>query len=692
MEYMNRKLAFCTITLMLGLAGTAAAGTDTPAVKPSAQHCKWLDEEVVYIISPTERKVFLQLQSDAERDRFIEAFWKHRDPTAGTPENEFKDEHYKRLAHVNHVYGRTAPMPGWRTDRGRIYIILGEPMSIMNLENNPQLKPCEVWYYQGLTQLGLPEGLNLVFYQDENVGDFEIYSPARDGPMDLLKNWKGTQDDFADAYEDILDAEPNLAGPSLSVVPGDTSASIGHPSTSSDIMMQKVADVPWTRFEDRYAQKFLQYKDQVEVEYSTNYVPSDAQMVIQPGESGIARIHFAIELKNLSLDTYENKYFTALKVSGNVTTPEGRTVYQFDKTVSLNLNEAQLQEIRVQPFTYRDLFPLIPGRYQLTVLVKNEISKEFTSMERTIDVPDNTTGARISSLLLGYRSTPAAADAAMLKPFQFGAFQVYSQPGHLFARKEALAAAFQVLGLNEAQQTGTVIHWTILRDGRPFMDKVRPLGEYSAFPYCLETIPLASLDPAYYTLRIALQVDGRELASAAEEFAISGQEALPRPWFYSRSLPGAGDAQFMHIVGSQFFHAGKLDPAREWLVRACALKPDGADIAQNLAQVYLATGETGKVVPLLAPFTADEKKATYDMLLLCGQAWLKTGEYARALENYSRAISRFGVNTALLNAIGGCYLNLQRPHDALAAWEKSLQLDPKQAEIRRRVDALKEKK
>jgi GWxTD domain-containing protein len=695
MKEMKRKSVLFTVALLLGLAGlpeAVVAGTEVPAAKSSAQQHKWLEEEVVYIISPTERKVFLQLQSDSERDRFIEAFWKHRDPTPGTPENEFKDEHYKRLAHVNHVYGRSAPMPGWRTDRGRIYVILGEPMSVMNLESNPQLQPCEIWYYQGLTKLGLPEGLNLVFYQESGTGDFKLYSPARDGPMGLLRVWKGTPTDFEDAYQVILAAEPSLAGPSLSVVPNDTTISMGHPSTSSDIMLQKVADVPWARLEDQYARKFLQYMDRVEVEYSANYIASDSQVCVQGDDSGIARIHYAIQLKNLSLDTYEDKYFTALKVNGNVTTTEGKVVYQFDKTVSLNLSEAQLQDIRTQPFTYRDLFPLIPGRYQMTVLVKNEVSKEFTSLEQTIDVPGQTSGARISALLLGYHATTSAADGGKLKPFQFGPFQVYSQPGHMFARKEALAAVFQVLGLSQAQRAGAVIHWTILRDGKPFMEKARPLGEYSAFPYCLETIPLAPMDPAYYTLRIALQADGRELSAASEEFAVSPLEALPRPWFYSRSLPPAGDPQFMHIIGGQFFNAGQTLQARSWLEKALALKPEGADIAQDLARVYLAMNETEKVAPLLAPFLTDEKKVTYDMLLISGQAWQKTCEYARAAESYSRAISRFGINTTLLNAVGGCYLKLERRRDALAAWEKSLQLNPKQEEIRRQIEALKAQK
>jgi GWxTD domain-containing protein len=90
----------------------------------------WLEQEVNYIITPLEKEVFLQLQADRERDFFIQAFWKHRDPTPGTPENEFKEEHYRRINYANHQFGRAVPWPGWKTDRGRIYIILGEPRGV----------------------------------------------------------------------------------------------------------------------------------------------------------------------------------------------------------------------------------------------------------------------------------------------------------------------------------------------------------------------------------------------------------------------------------------------------------------------------------------------------------------------------------------------------------------------------------
>src|SRR5690606_25508692 len=112
------------------------------------QYRKWLTEDVVYIISPVERDVFLQLQSDLEREQLIKAFWKQRDPNPSTPRNEFQVEHYRRIDYANAWCGKESPGPGWMSDRGRIYVLLGEPKSIDKYDNKTELRPTVVWYYQ----------------------------------------------------------------------------------------------------------------------------------------------------------------------------------------------------------------------------------------------------------------------------------------------------------------------------------------------------------------------------------------------------------------------------------------------------------------------------------------------------------------------------------------------------------------
>jgi len=97
------------------------------------QHRKWLEEEVVYIITPKEKDVFLRLETDREREIFIEAFWKARDPDPNTPENELKIEHYRRIKYADQKFGREGPGAGWRMAMGKIYILLGEPALIYRL-------------------------------------------------------------------------------------------------------------------------------------------------------------------------------------------------------------------------------------------------------------------------------------------------------------------------------------------------------------------------------------------------------------------------------------------------------------------------------------------------------------------------------------------------------------------------------
>jgi GWxTD domain-containing protein len=119
--------------------GRSDAGARQRTPNPSRNHNNahpnyyedWLDEDVRWIISPEERAAFHQLASDEARDQFIEAFWQRRDPTPDTLENEFKQEHYRRILYANEHFAAGA-VPGWETDRGHIYIVYGPADQIEN--------------------------------------------------------------------------------------------------------------------------------------------------------------------------------------------------------------------------------------------------------------------------------------------------------------------------------------------------------------------------------------------------------------------------------------------------------------------------------------------------------------------------------------------------------------------------------
>lgn len=653
---------------------------------------KWLEEDVVYIIKPLEREVFLKLTTDRERDLFIEAFWKQRDPTPGTPDNEFKTEHYRRINYANHFFGRESPKPGWKTDRGRIYIILGEPNDIQRYEGKTQTYPAEVWFYQGKTDVGLPAGFHLIFFQPGGVGEYRLYSPSKDGPQALLTSYYGDPIDYTSAYNQLREFEPELADAAISLIPGESSAMIGRPSLASDLLIQRVETTAQRIVEEKYARKFLEYKDIVEVEYTTNYIDSDGLIKLYREPSGVYFVHLAVEPERLSVVQYEKKYSTTLKMNGSVTTVEGKVIYQFERTMAMNFDEAKLAAISRQPLSIHDMFPLIPGQYRFSVLLKNEVSKEFTTFEQTLQVPEDEPGLQVTSPVLAYKVVPAEQGPESLKPFRFGRFQVYAQPNRAFLQRDTLHVVFQVMGLAPELRDRAELEFVFLRDDVEFRTLLRKMADYSSLPDVREEFPLTEFPPAHYRLKIALKVDGKESLSAEEEFDITHRETINRPWVYSKILPAPADPAYAYILGTQLYNAGKVEAAIVRLEEAYRLRPDSPEIALSLAQAYMSTGEYAGVERLLQPFLESEKTVAYELYFLLGRARQKLGQWDEAIAVFDEAISHYGTNINLLNAVAECYFQKGDARAALTVWEKSLELNPDQPEIRKMVETLKEKK
>jgi len=231
----------------------------------------WLEEEVVYIITPTERQVFLDLSTDRDRDFFIEAFWRHRDPTEGTERNEFREEHTRRIAFANKRF-IGAGKPGWKTDRGKIYIILGEPRTQQSFIGLSSVYPSERWSYQGIAVPGMPQEFDLLFFQKNGMGDFVLYQPAGDGPWSLLPTYRGNVNDYFASYEMLSVIEPQLARTAISLIPNETVQTA--PSLQSTVLLQSLESAGYRKVEDLWARKFKEYRSLVEVEYSANYLDS----------------------------------------------------------------------------------------------------------------------------------------------------------------------------------------------------------------------------------------------------------------------------------------------------------------------------------------------------------------------------------------------------------------------------------
>jgi len=648
---------------------------------------KWLDQEVNYIISDLEREVFLQLKTYRERELFIEAFWKQRDPTPGTPENEFRIEHYRRISHANQKFGRAAAKPGRMTDRGQIYIILGEPLHVSRITGESQIYNTEIWFYQGLTKYGLPPGFYLVFFQKEGIGEYILYSPSRDGPQAFMPAYMGGQSDYLEAYKTLRKLQPSLAEVSLSLIPGERTFS-GRPSLSSEIMLQNVYNFPQKQAKDKYAAKFLMYKDIVEVEYTANYIDSDSLIKVIKDPSGMYFIHYIIELMKLSVNLYQGKYSTHLEVNVNVSDGQGKTIYQYEKSIPVSFDESQIKEITYQPFNLYDMFPLIPGNYKLSILIKNEVSKEFAAVEKDIFIRTDESSLQMSPLILGYKMDHVPSGSYKLRPFMIDANQIYCEPRKIYLPQDKLLVYFQILGLDTHLAQKGLLEFEFIKENEQFLSITREVPEYQDQINIIEEFSLEKFLPAHYRIKVTLLDGNHEVLSGGEEFDVTSVSGFPRPWVHKKILPPPTDPIYSLILGRQLLNKGEIQKATIQLEKAYNSRPDALDYALNLVQVYSISNEHEKIKQILLPFS-ESTQANYEVYFFLGQAYQALGELTQAISFYDRAISRFGINMYILNSLGECYYRLGELPEALATWEKSLEVNPDQPDIKKRVDAIK---
>jgi GWxTD domain-containing protein len=653
-------------------------------------HRRWLEDEVAYIITPKEKDVFLQLETSRQRDIFIEAFWKQRDPTPGTPENEFKIEHYRRINYANQNLGKDSPGPGSRSDMGRIYIILGEPNAIDKYENLPDMHPVIVWFYSGMIEYGLPNSFSVVFFRRDSIHPYELYSPIKYGPQYLLVNYRGDMTDYQQAYDLLFDIEPRVASISLSLIEGERLLQIG-PSIASEILLnQSIPTAPYEKVKDSYAEKLMAYKDIIEVEYTANYIENDSLVRVFQDPSGLFFVHYLIEPKRLTFEQYDTRFLSNLEIDGRVVDTEGNSVYQFNRSVPIEMNKEQISAIRSKLFSFQDMFPLIGGRYKLNILLKNVASKEFTSVEVDISVPE-APSFEMSPLVLAERIGRESKFKGQNKPFLIENYQLVPTPRNDFTAQDTLYVYFQVRGLTQELKDNGNLEFSIFKGNEKVHSVSRSLKEYTDQLNFLEEFPLAILPPANYTIRVSL-LDGNQATVLSEKaiFFISHRAVLPRPWVLSLPLPPDNDPEMIHALGVQFLNKKNIGKARDLLEQAFRGNPASPLFAMDYCRVLFTVKDYQTIKQVALPLLKDQDH--HEFLQVLGRASHALGELEEAIAYYKDYLTRFGTNILVLNAIGDCYYKMGKKEEALVAWERSLEINPKQADIKALVKSLKEQK
>jgi GWxTD domain-containing protein len=208
----------------------------------------WTDGPVSIVISDVERKAFAQLKTDSERQQFIDYFWASRDSNPETRSNEYKAEFDRRVEMADQLFGGDSGMEGWRTERGRIYVLLGPPSSRAQFKTYSELRPVELWFYSGRKEYPqLPPFFYLMFFQRDEVGDYRHYSPFRDQPQSLVK---AVIRDNADAFRILNNINSDLARASLSLIPGDPVDTTNFVTTmTSDAILSQINQIPRRDYE-----------------------------------------------------------------------------------------------------------------------------------------------------------------------------------------------------------------------------------------------------------------------------------------------------------------------------------------------------------------------------------------------------------------------------------------------------------
>jgi hypothetical protein len=542
-----------------------------------------------------------------------------------------------------------------------------------------------------MSEFGLPNSFNILFFKKGGMGEYELYSPVRNGPMSLLIHYAGDITNYETAYAQLAEFSPSLADISISLIQGEAHYSL-QPSLASQVLLDsRIPSVPYERVKTAYAEKLLKYKDVIEVEYSANYIDNQAVMAVFRDQTGLSFVHYALEPQRLSFEEYQGRYRSEIEISGRAQDEQGATVHQFTRTVPINMDADQIARIRAKLFSFQDLFPLLPGRYKVDILFKNKVSQEFTSAEATVLIPDPKTFA-MSPPLLANKADADSRYKGTNKAFLLGDIQFVPSPRNDFVATDTMFVYFELQSLPADLREGGAASYTITSGSQNVRTTSRPLREYARLPGLSEEFPLAGLQPAYYDLKVSvLDAAGKERLSATVPFLISPAAALPRPWVLSLTQPPSNDPSFANVLGNQYLGKKDFARAKPLLEAAYRKAPASERYALDYCQALAATKDHQGVKDVALPFLKDEK-ARPNFLQVLGESSEALGEYAPAIAYYQDYLTHFGTNIVVLNAIGECHFRLGNVTEALVAWEKSLEMEPKQEKLRERVRGLKEKK
>jgi GWxTD domain-containing protein len=684
----KRRGRLVSFTLACALASAVVAQEAEDRLSP--EHRAWLEDEVAYIITERERDVFLSLETVEERDAFVEVFWAKRDPIVATLENEFKQEHYRRLEEADRLFTEIRSLPGRKTDRGRMLIKLGEPRSREEFDNYRELVTAELWFYQADPTKGLPGFFNLLFFKPQDVGVYRLYSPVIDGPGELLRGQAGAQRQLA--FDNLYRISPELARASLTfdlagpVNRADASAAM----LGTELVMTRIEDSPKRAVNTDYLDGWLQYGNRVSAEYSFNFVPSRSTFAILLGADGTPFLNYAVELDfaNFPVETDESqtRFYTTIDVNLEVRDPNGNLVLEDEKESYIELSRSQVQAMDGSSFSYQDSIPIVAGEYMVSVILRNRLLRQYTVAEANVRTDSGSPS--MSDVVLGFsvdESTVEDASANDIVTFAAAGDRVHPATDGLFAVGDT---AYVFVQVQDALPEHTLE--IALLDGETVLNEQTVPAIELGFKPSIRLIRLTDMTGGRLEVRCELvDASGTALIRKSASMTVSPRTSVPRPAFTARRSFDAREPGLLALVlGDELWSLSRFDEARAHYEDAVGANNANLQMAKwKLAGAYVRERRAAEALELLVPLEP-EFSQQYEVVLGLGLSYYLEGELEQAAQYLDRALTIRAPRTSLLNALADVYLKLGEPDKARPLLERSLKLDGSQEAIQETLSTL----
>jgi len=474
---------------------------------------KWLSEDVAYIITDEERQAFKHFNTDEEREQFIEQFWLRRDPTPDTQENEFKEEHYRRIAYANERFA--SGIPGWKADRGRIYITYGPADEVESHPSGGSYErpseegggttstfPFEKWRYRYIEGIG--SDINIEFVDTTMTGEYRMTMDPSEKDALLYVPGAGLTLTEQLGLSSKTNRFNRTDGTHLGAAFGGESSKMNEFNRLEQFA--KLQKPPVVKFKDLEAA--------IRTRITYNVLPMQVRMdfIRVTNSSVLTNVTLQFENKDLQFQAKDGVQKAVVNVFGRITTMSRRPVNTFERTVTVDSPTQMLKEFAGRQSIFQESVPLTPGTYRLNVVAKDIVAGNMNNYEVAITVPHfDDEKLSSSTLILADQLEKVPTKSIGAGQFVIGTSKVRPRLNDSFKQDEKLGLYLQVYNFAPDEKTkkpNASVEYEIVKKGTnekvlEFSEEVISMPGASANQVTIEKVlSLKQMPPGQYTLRL----------------------------------------------------------------------------------------------------------------------------------------------------------------------------------------------